>query len=273
MYNPLLSIITPSYNQSNFIEQNIRSVKQQTEDLNEEVEHIVVDGGSTDSTIDILEQYEDDYKLRWVSEPDNGQSHAINKGIKMARGEWLGWQNSDDYYLEGSFEALRNAIQSSRQIDVLYGDVLIVDEDGAVIDRRYMTKPSKFVQRYWSLFARNQATFFHRNCFKKLNGLNETLEYTMDAELFWQILNTDVDVTHVPRFLGAFRIQEDAKTAGKLSNDHIEERKKIYGEPWYEAVVPQRALQTAARGLKLWYLLTEQRWEPIKYNLVNSIQG
>jgi GT2 family glycosyltransferase len=134
-----------------------------------------------------------------------------------------------------------------------------------------MTKPSKFVQRYWSLFARNQATFFHENVFNDIGYIKEEFEYTMDTELFWRILNSDLRLKHLPKFIGAFRIQKDAKTAGETSIEHIKERKKIYNQPWYESVIPQKILETVARELKLCYILIDMRWGAIEYNLTKLV--
>lgn len=98
LYNtPLVSIITPSFNQGRYIEQNILSIINQNYPL---IEHIIVDGGSTDETIDILKKHESSYNLRWISESDEGQADAVNKGFNMAHGEIIGWLNSDDVYYD-----------------------------------------------------------------------------------------------------------------------------------------------------------------------------
>src|SRR6056297_2453461 len=116
---PLVSILTPSYNQGKYIEENIKSVRNQTTCS---FEHIVVDANSSDSTVDILKNYEDQYNLKWISEEDRGQSHALNKALDIASGDWVGWQNADDYYVENAFGYLANTIREQNP-DVVYGDV------------------------------------------------------------------------------------------------------------------------------------------------------
>lgn len=261
---PLISIITPSYNQGEFIEDNIKSVYNSRYD---NIEHIVVDGGSTDQTISVLKQYEDQYNLRWVSETDRGQSHALNKGIEMADGEWIGWQNSDDYYLKDAFDRFVEAIGNSPQTDVVYGDVLIVDSQNNQIGKKFNIEPSKFIQRYWSVFANNQATLFSRNVFDSVGQINENLEYTMDTELMWRILDSDLHVTHIPQFLGAFRKHSQAKTIDSDRGVHPE-LESVYEYSRFEEVCPQTVLEIAAKCLKATYLIRDDRWEAIKHNLV-----
>ncbi len=119
-----ISIITPSYNQGNFIEDTIKSVIQQDYP---NFEHIIIDGGSTDNTLDILKRYP---HLRWISEKDSGQSEAINKGFKLATGDIIAWLNSDDYYERNIFSLVANYFQENSQCRILYGDMTFVDYSG-----------------------------------------------------------------------------------------------------------------------------------------------
>lgn len=120
---PKISIVTPSYNQGEFIEETIRSVLLQGYP---NLEYIIVDGGSTDNTVDIIKKY-DDYISYWVSEPDNGQSHALNKGFSKATGDLIGWQNSDDYYSREAFKRVAEASKIYQDTDIFYGQVEILD--------------------------------------------------------------------------------------------------------------------------------------------------
>lgn len=264
MDNPKISIITPSYNQAEFLERNLQSVRDQSYD---DIEHIVVDGGSEDGTVNLLKKYESQYDLRWVSEQDRGQSHAVNKGIKMANGEWLGWQNSDDYYSSGAFKTVVEKEQTHPDAQVIYGDTLIVDQSGKEVSRTFHTRPSKFVQRYWSLFAGNQSLFVKRGVMDEIGGLDESLYYTMDAKLTWEILNRDYQFVCVHKPLGAFRIQEGAKTFGDIRNEQQQELEKIYSHPQYERYVPDVILSEVAKVLKLLYLIRDGRYEAIAYNI------
>jgi glycosyltransferase involved in cell wall biosynthesis len=266
MVDKTLSIITPSYNQSKYISKNIESILSQSID---DIEHIVVDGGSDDETLDILREYEDEYNLRWISEPDRGQTHALNKGIQMAGGDWIGWQNSDDFYLPDAFGTFRQTLQANPQADAIYGDLIIVDKDGNQIDRQFMTRPSKFIQRHWSLFASNQSLFVRQSVFETIAPLDEELEYTMDAELIWELLTNEYELVYVPEPLGAFRIQPDAKTHHDVRDLQDEELQKIYGTTTYERIIPDVLLQNVAKATKAAYLLLDGNFEAISHNIWN----
>src|SRR5579862_3094597 len=127
MNRPDLSVITPSYNCAEFIEDALQSVARQERVA---VEHIIVDGASTDGTADIVRPHPG---LRWVSEPDRGQSDAINKGFRLAAGELVGWLNADDYYLPGSLAAIAEAGRQHPEADIIYGDCVFVDGEGRLL--------------------------------------------------------------------------------------------------------------------------------------------
>jgi glycosyltransferase involved in cell wall biosynthesis len=266
MADKLLSIITPSYNQSQYISKNIESVLSQSDD---DVEHIVVDGGSTDRTLDILREYDDDYNLRWVSESDRGQTHALNKGIQMANGEWIGWQNSDDYYLPNAFDTFRQTLKQNPRADAIYGDLVIVDQKGEKVAQQFMTRPSKFIQRHWSLFASNQSLFIRRPVLKEIFPLDEGLEYTMDAELTWKLLEGNYNLVHVTEALGAFRIQPEAKTFEGVRDLQDEELRQIYVHPLYQQIIPNYVLENMAKATKAVYLLLDRRLNAILHNMTN----
>lgn len=264
MIDPNITVITPSYNQAEFLEENIQSVKEQDYPG---VEHIVVDGGSTDGTLEILQKYENRYNLRWISESDRGQSHALNKGLELATGNWIGWQNSDDFYLPGAFEALVDTVQSHRDSKLVYGDLLIVDKSGKEIDRKYCIPPSRLVQRYWSIYTSNQCTFFHRSIFDHLGGFDEDYTYTMDNDLFWRIAQEDYNYAMIHKFIGAIRMHLETKTAGHPNVD-IEKRReirKIYGTTWYENLISGYLLRNMAKILKGLYLLRCGRMDALKW--------
>lgn len=228
---PLVSVVTPSYNQKEFLAENIESVKNQSMD---DVEHVVIDGGSEDGTVDVLRREEENYNLKWVSEADRGQSHAINKGIEMADGEWIIWLNSDDYLLPRSLAKASTNLSDDH--DVVYGDFIFVDEHKNEVFKQYNTIPSKRVERYWTRFAGNHCTFFRKKLLNEIGGVDESLEYTMDVDLFWRVLHarsTD-KFHHFPHFVGARRLHAEAKTVGQSRSvmEQIEqERSAIFGGP------------------------------------------
>jgi len=262
MSRPTLSIVTPSYNQAEFIEDNLRSVRNQADDS---VEHVVVDGSSEDRTVELLKRYERDYRLRWVSEPDRGQSHAINKGIRMAEGAWIGWQNADDYYLPGAFEAFDRVRRDNPSVDVIYGDQVFVDANGTWIDRRYHTRPSKFIQKHWQHVFANSSLFVRTPVLDDVGRIDPAFEYTMDADLFWRLLRSDLRFAHVSEFIGVRRMHEAAKTSGKDPQQYQWELHNLYRYSPVEQVLPEGLLKTLAVVLKAFYLITDRRWDGLRH--------
>ncbi|WP_424002664.1 glycosyltransferase family 2 protein [Haloarcula salina] len=233
-----------------------------------EIEHVVVDGGSTDGTVELLEAYEDRYDLKWVSEPDDGQSDAINKGIEMATGDWICWVNSDDYLLPGAMETLGGAAEGQPGADVIYGDYLFVDAEGNEVGRKYSTPPSRFVHKHYYQFTGNHSMVIRRDTLDSLGGVDEELEYVMDADLLWRLLTADLELVQVQSFIGARRLHEAAKTTGTPPPERqaeMRELKSRYGLSPFERVVPDRALAAAALGLQGTYHLLDGRPEALRY--------
>ena len=147
---PLVSVVTPSYNKGAFIEETILSVKNQTYPR---IEHIIIDGGSTDNTIDVIKKYEGTYNMHWVSEPDNGQSDAVNKGWRMARGEILGWLNSDDTYMPWAVETAVKFLTGHPNVSVVYGNCNIIN---VIIRIRYCSIIVPPHQTSYIIISRNR---------------------------------------------------------------------------------------------------------------------
>jgi glycosyltransferase involved in cell wall biosynthesis len=201
------SIITPSFNQEPFLEANIQSVLSQH---SASFEHIIIDGGSTDGTQKILQRHA---HLRWISEPDRGQSHALNKGIAMATGDIIGWVNSDDGYLSGAFTEVESVFQDS-SISVVYGDGMEVDEDGHEL-RRIVAKgitAESLVRYWWWKYEYCQPAFFFRRKVLELIGpIDERLYYTMDHDLLIRLIGAGA-FRYVPKPLAYFRLHGSSKT-------------------------------------------------------------
>lgn len=174
---PLVSIITPSYNCGAYIRYTIKSVLNQSYT---NLEHIIIDGGSNDNTVDILKEYNE---LIWISEKDQGQSDAINKGFKKARGEIIGWLNSDDTYNPSAVEGAVKCFIDNPNIDLVYTDVNIINERGEIIG---ISKGDDFdLQRILTFnMVKQPSLFMRRKVTDDLSGLNEGLHYVMDQE-FW----------------------------------------------------------------------------------------
>src|SRR5665213_1837569 len=201
---PKISIVTPSYNQGRFIEDAIESVLKQNYPY---FEHIIIDGGSTDSTIDILKKYP---HLIWISESDKGQSDAINKGFRLVSGDIIGWLNSDDYYLPNTFNAVAKNMSDS-QVDALYGNSRYVDVSGKVTSEQITQKSTKWMSLF-KCFIPSETFFFKSDVLQNNIFIDENFDIAMDMELFAHIYFSGYTIIRVNEFLGHFRWHETNKS-------------------------------------------------------------
>ena len=224
---PKISIITVSYNQVDFIESNIKSVIAQNYP---NVEHIIIDAGSTDGTLDILKKY--DKQLNWISEPDNGQSDGLNKGFKKASGEIIGWINSDDALYENALYEVAKFFQENSNEIAVVGDQMIIDEDNNIVK---VINSCPYSYDYLLNYAKGitqNSTFFKKDVFNKIGYLDESLHYAMDHDLFIRIASIK-NIPYISKTLAQFRRQPNAKTAEgghKFSHELIRIRKKYNGK-------------------------------------------
>jgi len=207
----LVSVITPSYNQGHFIRETIESVLGQDYPS---VEHIVVDGGSTDGTVEILREYGQRYpqRFRWVSEPDKGQSDAFNKGLALAHGPYVGWQNSDDLYTPGALRLLAGALDAHPDAAVACGGCSILDEHGRIVATR-SARPLTVASAVQESSFFNQSALFRRDTLVALGGLREDLDFYMDHELWIRIAVWRLPTVCLPPMLGIFREHALSKTS------------------------------------------------------------
>lgn len=204
---PLVSIVTPSFNQAAFLEETICSVLDQDYD---NLEYIIVDGGSTDGSLEIIQKYADRLAW-WVSEPDQGQTDAINKGFAKSRGEILAWLNSDDTYLAGAISEAAAYLVTYPEVGAVYGDANLIDEQGAVIGRfpARQTDYSRLMRGY--VHIPQQATFFRGNLWRKVGPLDPSFFFAMDYDL-WVRLSKEAPLKYHPRLWANFRLHGDAKS-------------------------------------------------------------
>jgi glycosyltransferase involved in cell wall biosynthesis len=228
-YAPLISIVTPSFNQVLFIEEALESVRLQK---NEHFEHLVIDGMSTDGTVDLLHnraKNKKDWNMFWISERDSGQSEALNKGFRLAKGEIIGWLNSDDRYRAGCFEQIVQAFEDNPEVDIFYGDYLMVDEMGKVVEIRREIEFSAFILLYHRiLYIPTTATFFRRRVFEEGNWLNEKLQYAMDLEFFIRLSKQGYRFKHIPQLLADFRMQSNSKTCSSPDRQRLEHQQVVF---------------------------------------------
>jgi glycosyltransferase involved in cell wall biosynthesis len=220
---PSISIVTPSFNQAAFLDDALSSVRHQDYRC---LEHIVMDGGSSDATTEILKEHSETpgwEHLQWVSEPDRGQSDALNKGFACARGEIIGWLNSDDRYRANCFTAVAKAFQDNPNVDIVYGDSTWMDLEGKVFRLRREIEFSHFILLYHRvLYIPTTSTFFRRRIFDEGNLLDESLHYAMDFEFFVRLASRGYRFQHLPSFLADFRFQSDSKSS-RMSHKQLEE--------------------------------------------------
>ncbi|MDA5110862.1 glycosyltransferase family 2 protein [Brevibacillus thermoruber] len=205
---PLVSIITPSFNQARFIRETIESV------LNQDyphLEHIVIDGGSTDGTLEILNHFrQTDNRFRFVSEPDRGQSHAINKGLAMAAGEIIGWVNSDDTYQPGAIRKAVQALQQRPEWAMVHGGCYVINENSQ-IQSSISVAPADYQKLYHSCCVCQPAAFIRKDILQQMGGVDETLNFCMDYDLWIRIAKNHL-IGYVPDHLANARIHRTAKS-------------------------------------------------------------
>lgn len=203
-----ISVITPSLNHGRFLERTIQSVLDQ---VCPESEHIVIDGGSTDSTLEILRSYP---HLRWVSETGLGLSRALNKGFQMARGDVIAWINSDDFYMPGTFAKIADFFRGHPQVSVLVGRAVVVDEKGEFLFNQKEPGDEGFTHRGMVRFWRNPvlpqpSIFFRSTIFKKTGWMDESLRWHMDYDFFLR-LSRDYEFRRSREFFSCIRLHPDA---------------------------------------------------------------
>ena len=203
---PLVSIVTPSFNQGRFLRRTIESVLMQEYPC---IEHIVCDGGSTDESRGILESYGD--RFAWVSEPDAGQSHAINKGLRRARGDIVAYLNSDDVLLPGALLTVVAHLEANPEWDLVYGNAYHIDEEDRVIGN-YPTAPFDFDRLLQDCCICQPATFWRRRVVDRIGYFDEALHYTMDYEYWMRLHRAGGVLAHVPEFLASSRVHSATKT-------------------------------------------------------------
>jgi glycosyltransferase involved in cell wall biosynthesis len=209
--SPLVTIVTPSYNKRPYIEETILSIRNQTYP---HIEHIVMDGGSTDGTLDLLHRYED--RLTWVSEPDRGQSDAINKGWKMAKGGILGSINADDTYLPWAVETAVNFLDRNPDIAMVYGKCDFIDEEGH--------KLGEFPSRDFDLasYVRGPnmiptpTVFFRADILREVGYLDTSLHLSMDYDFHIRI-GLRHRILYIPKLLATYRLCAGSKTTAQFS--------------------------------------------------------
>jgi glycosyltransferase involved in cell wall biosynthesis len=202
---PLVTIVTPSYNQARFLEATLRSVLEQDYPR---IEYLVVDGASTDGSVEIIQRYAGRLAW-WVSEKDAGQSDAINKGLRRAKGQIIGWLNSDDIYLPGAISAAVAAFNAHPAAGLVYGDAVAIDAEGHAFNR--MCARQYTLTDLMAFNIINQpAAFMRRSVLEEVNYLNPAYHLLMD-NLLWMNMAQVAPIIYIPQTWAAARYHDQAK--------------------------------------------------------------
>ena len=209
---PRITIVTPSYNQADFIEETIRSVLLQGYP---NLEYFVMDGGSSDGTVEILRHYQD--HLHWVSEKDRGQSDAINKGLRQATGDIIAYINSDDFYEPGAFETVARIYQALPTVGLIYGDTVTIWADGR--EKGVIQAPPLDVKAmiHKATFLPQQSTFWTRHAQEVVGLMDQSEHWGMDMDFFIRLAQ-QFEGVRVPKKLARFRFHDSSKS---VTSEHI----------------------------------------------------
>ncbi len=225
-----LSVITPSFNQCRYLRQTIASVLSQSGPF--ELEWIIIDGGSTDGTVGLLEGINDS-RVDWVSEPDRGQSHAINKGLSRATGGVLAWLNSDDLYTPGALSLVADAFTEHPDRDWLIGRCDIIDHENQEVRRWVTGYKNQSLKRYSfrrllrENFVPQPAVFWRRGAMRAVGPLDESLYFTMDYDLWLRLGRLGRPII-LDRVLAQFRLHPASKT-GQCDSEQFYEQFRVAG--------------------------------------------
>lgn len=208
-----ISILIPSFNQAGFLKRNLEIMRTQ---VDEYTEVLIADGGSSDESCDVIKQF-DSMITWWVSEKDGGQSHALNKALKEATGEWIGWQNSDDCYTDGALAQFRAQLAADKgrntEADVYYSHANIIDEDDRLIFKKFYCPFNIDELKFLGYNCTNQAMFIRRSVLEKVGGWDGSYHFAMDADLWFRLHAGGARFKLVNTVWGAFRVQSESKSA------------------------------------------------------------
>jgi len=246
---PLVTIVTPSYNQAPFLEATIRSVLEQDYP---NIEYIVIDGGSTDGSLEIIRKYASRLAF-WSSEKDRGQTEALNKGFARATGEIMAWINSDDIYEPGAVRSAVEAMQAHPEMGLVYGDANFIDDQAKVIGRFPAAQTDYQRLRRGYVHIPQQAAFFRRDLWQQVGPLDPSFFFAMDYDLWVRIAKL-APLLYVPRTWANFRLHGDSKTM--VANDRCwPEMIRVHrreGGSWFSVIVAKYVIRTLIAPI--WHL-------------------
>jgi glycosyltransferase involved in cell wall biosynthesis len=250
---PRVTIVTPSYNQAEFLEETIRSVLLQNYP---NLEYIVMDGGSRDGSVDIIRKYEKHLSY-WTSEKDGGASDAIARGFERATGSIMAYLNSDDPYLPGAIHAVVRFFQEHRQCNVVFGNTYWTDPVGNVLAERRQTPFWSASYLYGGADMQQPSTFWKRDLYVKAGGMDPAYITAFDTDLFCRFIACQAEFRHLKRFLSCFRIHPESKSSTLIDRrtQELGRIRAIHLQHAFDSIYGRfiRNLGRVHRGL--WYVL------------------
>jgi len=208
---PVISLVTPSFNQAEMLERTIQSVLSQKYP---KLQYVIQDGGSTDGSVEIIKKYEH-LLHNWESTRDEGQSHAIEMGFGKTDGQVMGWLNSDDILMPGSLWEIANFFRSNPRMDVAFGHRIIIDEQDRKIGQWVLPSNTHHYLPYADYLAQ-ECVFWNRRIWDRVNGIDRSFRFAMDWDLFLRFRRAEGRFRRIPKFIGAFRIHEAQKTSAQI---------------------------------------------------------
>jgi len=209
---PVISLVTPSYNQADMLERTIKSVLSQNYPR---LQYVIQDGGSTDGSVKVIEKYAS-HLHHWESRPDGGQSQAIELGFRHTDGEIMGWLNSDDILMPGALWDIARFFQRRPSLDVAYGHRVIIDKQDRKIGQWVLPANTHCYLHYADYLAQ-ESVYWTRRIWERAGGIDPSFRFAMDWDLFLRFRRSMGKFKRIHRFVGAFRIHESQKTSAQIS--------------------------------------------------------
>ncbi len=222
---PRISVVTPSFNHAEFLEATLRSVQEQDYPA---LEHIVIDGGSSDGSVDIIRRHAA-HLADWVSEPDHGQTHALIKGFERATGDVLCWLNSDDVFEPGTLRRVGRLFSSRPDVEFVFGDSLWIHPDGTPMRRRNEMPFIKWVWLYAHNYIAQPAAFWRAELYRRVGGLDPAYDLAMDGDLFARFSNV-TRMHHLPVTLARCRMYPEQRNKRLRAVSLVEEERIVCRE-------------------------------------------
>lgn len=257
---PLVSIVTPSYNQAAFLEKTMRSVLEQDYP---NIEYLVADGGSNDGSVEIIQRYAD--KLAWwVSEKDHGQGEAINKGFARAKGKYIAWVNSDDYYQPGAIRAAVAELEAHPEAGMVFGDVQVVTQDGTILNELHYGDWGLKELATFHIIGQ-PAVFMRRSVLEKAGFLDTNYHFMLDHQL-WLRMGLEAGMRYVPQCWAGAHYHEDCKNlaqAAEFGKEAFRIVDWMAQEPRFEALYTVNApyIKAGAERINGFYLLDAKEYQ------------